>query len=270
MAELTAGNAGREAVVADSDLLVHVSIGEIVRTLRHGAHEDADGLVLAEIVDVFAHSYDRRIETERDLPAIGRQVVRDGVLYHLEKLLLGIGRLDGEAVEELHHQAGEPLERPGDSDRRRHFDQHALGRLYVDLKLPCLVDGRVEKREQALSKAGRSQHVECKLVPGQGAAAAERDKEPDLVSDVGSSITDITVHLAHDTNVLVAVEQRVLLVSDGAHPACGVRSLVRLEAGIGEDYDEPLRVLVVRSNGNVLLCHQLGEGGRRQRLGSCE
>jgi len=94
--------------------------------------------------------------------------------------------------------------------------------------------------------------------------------EPDLVSDVGSSIADISVHLAHDTNVLVAVEQRVLLVSDRTHPARGMRSLVRLEAGIGEDYDETFRVLVVRSNGDVLLCHKLGEGWRRQGLGSCD
>jgi hypothetical protein len=53
-----------------------------------------------------------------------------------------------------------------------------------------------------------------------------------LVRDVGPSITDISVHLPHDANVLVAVQQRVLLVPDSAHSAGGVGSLVGLETGI--------------------------------------
>lgn len=90
MTELTAGHAGRETVVADGDLLVNVSVRKVISTLCHGTHEDADGLVGTEIIDVFADPYHRCVETESDFPAIGRQVIRDGILYHLKKLLLGM------------------------------------------------------------------------------------------------------------------------------------------------------------------------------------
>lgn len=91
-----------------------------------------------------------------------------------------------------------------------------------------------------------------------------------LVSDIGASITDVSVHLAHDTNVLIAVEERVLLLSLHAHAAgAAVGGLVGLEAGVGEHHDEPLGVLVGRWNGHVLLCDELREGRRRERLGAC-
>jgi 16S rRNA A1518/A1519 N6-dimethyltransferase RsmA/KsgA/DIM1 with predicted DNA glycosylase/AP lyase activity len=61
----------------------------------------------------------------------------------------------------------------------------------------------------------------------------EEDMSSNLVSDVGSGIANISVHLAHDADVLVAVEQGVLLVSDRAHSASSVRSLVGFEAGVG-------------------------------------
>lgn len=94
--------------------------------------------------------------------------------------------------------------------------------------------------------------------PGPATGTARGNiSAPNLVSDVGSGIADISVHLAHDTDVLVAVEQRVLLVPDRAHPAGGVRSLVRLEAGIGQHHDESLGVLVVGSDGDMLLRNQL-------------
>jgi hypothetical protein len=78
------------------------------------------------------------------------------------------------------------------------------------------------------------------------------------VSDIRSSIADISVHLAHDSNVFVTVEERVLLVSDCAHSARRVRSLVRLETGIREHHNKTLGVLVVRSNRDMLLGYQLG------------
>lgn len=89
------------------------------------------------------------------------------------------------------------------------------------------------------------------------------------MSDVGPGIADVPIHLSHDANVLVAVQQRVLLVSDGAHSAGGVRGLVRLEARIGQDHDEALGVLVIWRDGNMLLCNQLRQGRRWQRLCPC-
>lgn len=90
-----------------------------------------------------------------------------------------------------------------------------------------------------------------------------------LVSDIGASVTDVSVHLTHNTNVFIAVEERVLLLALRTHAAGAVRGLVGLEAGIGEHHDEPLGVLVGRRDGHVLLCDELGEGRRRERLGAC-
>lgn len=55
-------------------------------------------------------------------------------------------------MEELHHETGKALEGARDTDRGRDLDQHAFRRLYVDLQLPGFVNGRVEEREQALSR----------------------------------------------------------------------------------------------------------------------
>ena len=65
---------------------------------------------------------------------------------------------------------------------------------------------------------------------GQGRGA------PNLMGNIRPRIADVPVHLPHDANVLVAVEQRVLLFLVGPIPAsAGVGRLVRLQAGIGED-----------------------------------
>ena len=56
--------------------------------------------------------------------------------------------------------------------------------------------------------------------------------------DVGPGVANVPVHLPHDANMLVAVEQRVLLLLVGPIAAgAGVGRLVRLQAGIREhDY----------------------------------
>ena len=53
------------------------------------------------------------------------------------------------------------------------------------------------------------------------------------MSDVWSSIADVTVHLSHDTNMLITVEQRVLVVFDAI--ASAVRRFVGLKARVGQD-----------------------------------
>ena len=59
---------------------------------------------------------------------------------------------------------------------------------------------------------------------------------PNLVSDVRPSITDVSVHLSHDTNVLVAVEQRIFLfLVRCIATRSAVGCFVRLEAGVGKD-----------------------------------
>ncbi len=45
VAELAAGNASRETVVADGNLLVYVFVGEVVGTLGHGTDKDTNALL---------------------------------------------------------------------------------------------------------------------------------------------------------------------------------------------------------------------------------
>jgi hypothetical protein len=47
------------------------------------------------------------------------------------------------------------------------------------------------------------------------------------MSDIGSGIGDVPSHLAHDTDVFVAVEKRVLVISARRRPGA-MRSPVRL------------------------------------------
>jgi len=89
-----------------------------------------------------------------------------------------------------------------------------------------------------------------------------------LMCDIGSGITDIAVHLAHDADVFVAVEEGVFLIAL-ARSTTAMGGLVRLETGIGEDDDEALAVLVGGGDGDVLFGNELREFGRGQRLGSC-
>lgn len=92
----------------------------------------------------------------------------------------------------------------------------------------------------------------------------------DLVSDIWPGITDVAVHLAQYANMLVAVQERVFVFTMHACAArASVRSLVRLETGIGKYDYEPLRVLVGRRDRSVLLGHKLRQGWRRERLRSC-
>lgn len=90
MAELAASDAGRQAEVADGDLLVHPLVREAVGALGHGANEDADALLRGQRVHVVPDLDERGVEAQRHLPAVGRQVVRDGVLDDAEELLLGV------------------------------------------------------------------------------------------------------------------------------------------------------------------------------------
>lgn len=43
------------------------------------------------------------------------------------------------------------------------------------------------------------------------------EKRSNLVCNVGSCFGDVAVHLAHDANVLVAVQERVLVLTLDAH-----------------------------------------------------
>jgi len=82
-----------------------------------------------------------------------------------KEFFVGVGRPNGESVEELNHETGESLEGSGNPDRGRYFNQDALGCVYVDLQPPGLINRGVKQGQQAL-EARNSQHVECRLAIG--------------------------------------------------------------------------------------------------------
>jgi len=103
VAELAACHTGRETEIADGNLLVDKLVSKVVGSLGHGSHEDADALLVVQLLDVLSHSHQWRIKTEGDLATVGREVVGDWVGDDLEQLLLRVDGADGESVKELHH-----------------------------------------------------------------------------------------------------------------------------------------------------------------------
>ena len=77
-------------------------------------------------------------------------MVRDGVAHDLEQLLGRVDGADGEAVQQLHHEAGEAFESAWDAHRGRDLDEYAFGGGNEDLELAGFVEGRVEEGKKAL------------------------------------------------------------------------------------------------------------------------
>jgi hypothetical protein len=73
------------------------------------------------------------------------------------------------------------------------------------------------------------------------------------VCDVWPGFADVAPHLAHDADVIVAVEEVVLVFALARAATGAVRRLVGLEGCVTQDDDHPLRVLVVARNGGMLL-----------------
>lgn len=246
MAELAACNAGTEIKLADGDAVVLDVIRKVIVALCHGTNEDCDTLVFSKTRNVVADTHDFGVEAERDLAAVRREVIGDGVLDYLNKLLLGRSGPDLMSVEQLHHQTSESLECSRNADCWADADQHILRRLNVDLELARLVDWRVEQGEKTLCC-----HVSWRLP--QTASCTH------LVCDIRPSLTDVAPHFAHHTDVIVAVEEVVLVFARTWAPPRAVRRLVRLERRIAQDDDHALRVFVVGGDWSVLLGDQLGQ-----------
>lgn len=80
--KLTTSDTSTQAVVADGNLIVFEPIRKVILTLGHGTNENTYALVCAESLDVVLHSYDWALERQCDLPAIGWQMLCDGILDH--------------------------------------------------------------------------------------------------------------------------------------------------------------------------------------------
>jgi hypothetical protein len=123
-----------------------------------------------------------------------------------------------------------------------------------NLKATGLVDGGVEEGEETLEKVLKKGIIVVKKRSSVLSAY--------LVGNIRTSLADITIHLAHDTNVFVAVQQRILLI---LRPSTA-RGPVGLQAGIGENDNQALSIPIVRGDGNSLLRNQLRQLGRGARL----
>ena len=89
------------------------------------------------------------------------------------------------------------------------------------------------------------------------------------MSDVWTRLTDIAAHLAHDTDVVVAVEEIVFVLPPAGPATRAVRRLVCLKGGIAEHDNQALRVLVVGGDWLVLLSYKLWQLRWWHGLGSC-
>lgn len=164
MAELAAGNASRETVVTDSNLLVYEFVGEIIRALGHGTNKDANALRWFKVLDIVSRSHDLFVKTEGNLAAVRREMVCDGVLNDAQQLLLRVCGSDGQTVEKLNHQTSKTFEGPGNSNGWGNLNENALRSVDVDLQLASLVDRGIEKGKQALCQYGTVSMLNADLI----------------------------------------------------------------------------------------------------------
>lgn len=122
----------------------------------------------------------------------------------------------------------------------------------VDLQFARFVDRGVEESQETLSSC-------------QPAHLVSAHPRPDLMRDIRPSIADVAVHLAHDADVLIAVEQGVFLVTD-AIATTAMGSFVGLEAGVRQDHDHALGIFIGRSDRDMLFGDQLWKGEWWARL----
>ena len=81
--------------------------------------------------------------------------------------------------------------------------------------------------------------------------------------NVRSGVTDVSVHLAHDSDMLITVQQRVFLISCPSSPAT-VGCPVRFEAGVRQNNNEPLRVFIVGGDWYMLFRNETWKFRRRK------
>ncbi len=82
-------------------------------------------------------------------------------------------------------------------------------------------------------------------------------KNLNLVCNVRSGIANVAVHLAHHTDMLVTVEQRVFLLALATGSIATETGLVSLKTGIRENDDQSLRIFIGRRDRNMLFGDEL-------------
>jgi hypothetical protein len=243
MTELAACHTGAEIEVADTDGIVFELVRKVVLALGHGSNEHSDALLRAQALDVITYPHDLGVKTESNFPAIGRKMISDGVLDDLDELLLRSSGTDLMPVKELNHETSKSFERPRDSDSWADFDQNVLCGMDIDLKPSGFVDWGIEEGEQTL--------------PETSACPCMDFTTTHLMCYIRSRFANVSAHLPHDTDVVVAVEQVELFFSSAGTPSRAMRGLVCFQCRITEHDDKALRVFVVAGDGDVLFCDQL-------------
>lgn len=148
--KLAARNTGAQAVLADTDLLIHHSIGKVVLSMSHGTYEHGDTASLRNRREVATQPLNRTIEGEGDFVRVGWEVIRDGILDDPQKLFATTHAADAELVQKLDHESGETFEGSRNAHVRVDFDENTTGGVDVDLEETGFVERRVEEGEEAL------------------------------------------------------------------------------------------------------------------------
>lgn len=102
----------------------------------------------------------------------------------------------------MDHETGESLEGTWYADAGAHLDEDSFSGVDVDLKLAGLVDRRIKEGQKT------------------------------LVCNIWSRIANVAIHLAHDADMFVTVQQRVFLLPLRTRSVSAIASLVCLEASI--------------------------------------
>lgn len=90
------------------------------------------------------------------------------------------------------------------------------------------------------------------MVAHLGSALVLRIWAENLMRDIWTGVTDVSVHFPHDSNMFVTIKQRVFLLS-GSAGSTSMSRPVRLETRIRQHDDQSLRVFIICWDGNMLL-----------------
>ena len=91
---LATSNASAEGILANTDLLVDVCVGEVVLAPGHRTHEDGDVVSVGQGGQELGELLHGGVTRERELDGVRGKVVDDGVLGRGERLAPTYGKSD--------------------------------------------------------------------------------------------------------------------------------------------------------------------------------
>jgi len=140
MTELAASNTCTKREIANTDRVILELISKVVLALGHRTNKDTDALLWSQLHHVVSWLDDFCIKTECDFATVWRQMLYNGILDDLQKLLLRGDTTDGQAVEKLDHETSKALKGTRYANGGRDFDKDILCGMNIDLQLAGFVD----------------------------------------------------------------------------------------------------------------------------------